>query len=63
MDDKLLEGFEGRYLGDHDLIKTLKKDMYEFSFSKKTVKASRWTMLDVSEDLRSTINDREMQFH
>ena len=62
VDDNLLEGLTGTYLGHHDLIKTLKEDTVAFTLD-KTVTASRWTMLDVNDDFRSAVSDGEMQFH
>ena len=63
VDDKYLSEFFGRYLEHTDLIPTLKADTFHFRLQGQKITASRWTMLNVQEEVRNKDNDDAMQFH
>ena len=63
VNDNFLYEFDGRYLGESDLIKTRKEDKFKFTVEGRKRKASRWMVLKVNDELRSKEFDDDMSFH
>ena len=60
----LIEALPGIYYGEQWLVKTLQDDTFKFKIEgKKDIRTSRWMMLNVNQDFRSTKHDVEMQHH
>ena len=60
----LLDQYKGIYLGVSPLVETLQDDLFTFEIEgKRKIRTSRWMMLDVSQDYRTTRNDHMMQYH
>ena len=63
MSDDFFDEFEGKYLGQNPLINTLKENTFKFTVDKRSRTVSRWIMLKVNDELRSTNFDNQMQYH
>ena len=60
----LTEGPKGVYLGESSLVKSLQDDRLIFKIEgKQEIRTSRWIMLNVNQQFRSTKHDHEMQHH
>ena len=58
------EALPGIYHGGSSLVETLQKDTFKFKIEgKKDIRTSRWMMLNVNQEFRSTKHDAEMQHH
>jgi len=63
--ENLLDQYDGVYLGDSPLVKTLQDDKFFFNVNgvQRKIEASRWMMLDVDQSWRSSHNDKLMQYY
>ena len=51
-------------VGESPIVKALQDDRFTFKIEgKKDIRTSRWMMLNVNQQFRSTKHDNEMQYH